>query len=439
MSQPLAESLDAKMIFDRFIEICSRVYNRSHRMPRGIKDANTSSDDFIIYTSTHQEEIYKYFEPLFEKARLSDSDIGLLGESSYEIAFHGFRPYKTETVEIVGDSHTVSMGAASIDYSVYLLIKVAIEECRNDECYRLPPRIFPNEQDDSSSRIVSSVDEWKGILAKLTRVESLTITSNKPNNIGHFQELTNAVLFHYAHNNDNPIALYSDVVDAAGFWSRRTDGYTRRGNGTLEIPRRQYDQEAVRYYLEGSGSRSAYFKYLSYYHVLEFYFDAVFKDMIVEILREEMTKPGVFQNETKVYKVAKSIKEKFHNNRDRGEGNELETLKYIVSHILSVNNIKDRIDFLNPRAAEYYRNNKMSLSSDDCDTDAPKIDWDKEGVGNDIAKRVYKTRNALVHSKSGIKNRYHPGESDAALILELPLVQALAEELIIEKGKRAYY
>lgn len=351
MSQPLAESLDARMIFDRFIEICTRVYERSHRITRGIKDANTLSDDFRLYTSTHQEEIYKYFEPLFEKARPSDSDIGLLGESSYEIAFHGFRPYKKETVEIVGDSHTVSMGAASIDYSTYLLIKVAIEECRNDERYRLPPRSLPNEQDDSSSRIVSSVDEWKGILAKLTRVESLTITSNKPNNIRHFQELTSAVLFHYAHNNDSPIALYSDVVDAAGFWSRRTNGYTRRGNGILEIPRRQYDQEAVRYYLEGSGSRSAYFKYLSYYHVLEFYFDAVFKDMIVEILREEMTKPGVFQNETKVYKVAKSIKEKFHNNRDRGEGNELETLKYIVSHILSVNNIKDRIDFLNPRAA----------------------------------------------------------------------------------------
>ena len=207
----------------------------------------------------------------------------------------------------------------------------------------------------------------------------------------------------------------------------------------MEIPRRQYDQEAVRYYLEGSGSRSAYFKYLSYYHVLEFYFDAVFKDMIVEILREEMTKPGIYQNETKLYRIAKNIKDKFHNNRDRGEGNELETLKYIVSHILSVNNIKDRIDYLNPRAAEYYRNNKMSLSSDDSDADAPKINWGREGVGDDIAKRVYKTRNALVHSKSGIKNRYHPGESDAALILELPLVQALAEELIIEKGKRAYY
>lgn len=53
-----------------------------------------------------------------------------------------------------------------------------------------------------------------------------------------------------------------------------------------------------------------------------------------------------------------------------------------------------------------------------------------------MAKRIYFTRNSLVHSKSG-KNqeRYKPYKDESELKKEIPLVKAIAELIIINSSK----
>ena len=49
-----------------------------------------------------------------------------------------------------------------------------------------------------------------------------------------------------------------------------------------------------------------------------------------------------------------------------------------------------------------------------------------------FAARIYKTRNSIVHSKSGEKAVYSPFQDDKSLEMEIPLIRYIAEEIIIK-------
>ena len=52
-----------------------------------------------------------------------------------------------------------------------------------------------------------------------------------------------------------------------------------------------------------------------------------------------------------------------------------------------------------------------------------------------VRNRIYSVRNAIVHSKEGEKLRYEPFKHDKELAKEVPLIRAVAEEIIINSAK----
>lgn len=93
--------------------------------------------------------------------------------------------------------------------------------------------------------------------------------------------------------------------------------------------------------------------------------------------------------------------------------------------------MRTRIESIDSEALQYYKENKVSFSN------APTIGWsDNQGVITQIAKRIYFTRNSLVHSKSGKnKERYKPYKDEKQLQKEIPLMKAVAELIIINSSK----
>ena len=92
--------------------------------------------------------------------------------------------------------------------------------------------------------------------------------------------------------------------------------------------------------------------------------------------------------------------------------------------------MKNRISSMDSTAITYYQTNKVIFCN------APTIPWtDLQGVYTQIARRIYFTRNSLVHSKSG-KNqeRYKPYKDEKQLQKEIPLVKAVAELIIINSS-----
>jgi hypothetical protein len=56
---------------------------------------------------------------------------------------------------------------------------------------------------------------------------------------------------------------------------------------------------------------------------------------------------------------------------------------------------------------------------------------DTSKIISSLAGRIYKTRNALVHSKEGSKGKFVPFENDRDLEPEVPLMRFVAEQIII--------
>ena len=59
----------------------------------------------------------------------------------------------------------------------------------------------------------------------------------------------------------------------------------------FDPPRRKYISELISYYQMAMASESPYLEFISYYHVIEYFFDTVFNDELVNKIREKITMP----------------------------------------------------------------------------------------------------------------------------------------------------
>lgn len=98
---------------------------------------------------------------------------------------------------------------------------------------------------------------------------------------------------------------------------------------------------------------------------------------------------------------------------------------------ISIEQLKDKLRQIDLESISYYQNNKVLFCK------APTISWnDVEGVYTQIVKRIYFTRNALIHSKSGKnRERYKPYKDEKSLQKEIPLVRVIAEMIIINSSR----
>ena len=199
-------------------------------------------------------------------------------------------------------------------------------------------------------------------------------------------------------------------------------------------PRRIYNTAVLDYYTMAMESRDPFTMYISFYHIIEHYFDAVFRKKLTEEIKERITRPDFsYKNEEKLYELAKYIRRHMSNDDDSGKGNEFDSLKYVLMEYVPIEELKNRIRNLDPNAIEYYQNSFVQFTT----SKKTKIAWsDTQGVYTNLATRIYETRNALVHSKSEqFANQYRPYENRKDLILEIALIKAVAELVLINSSE----
>ena len=83
-------------------------------------------------------------------------------------------------------------------------------------------------------------------------------------------------------------------------------------------------------------------------------------------------------------------------------------------------------------AIDYYMNNETVFADE-----GNKINFSNitEGTYKEIRNRIYAVRNSIVHSKEGEKLRYEPFKHDKELSREIPLIRAVAEEIIVSSAE----
>ena len=234
--------------------------------------------------------------------------------------------------------------------------------------------------------------------------------------------------FEFMYKMGEALVEYNDLNDI--FTAKKMEIRMKECND-FNPPHRIYINDVIDYYRLALSASDPYIKFISFYHVVEYFYDEVFKQRIVEDLRIRITHPDFsYKNSDKLYDVAKFIKNRMKMIDELGNGNELESLCYVLQEFVDISELKIKLMDEDKNSVKYYQNKKVSFCK------APVIQWnDSEGIYKNIAKRVYYVRNALVHSKSGKNDeRYKPYKDEKTLLKEIPLIKAIAEMTIISSS-----
>ena len=395
----------------------------------------------LHYSEPKTEFILKNDElkEIFEKVNSAQiHGLELLVEHKYEVAVEIDRPiiHTMEFPQVSLDKENnieYQIGLCSVEYCVFLLITL-IEKSKQQNKRRviLPTKFrrgYPYQIDNENDE--KELD-WKDILIRNMREFSIKIITPNYISLEKNRKRKEAYVFEFIYKTEQVVGEYADIEDilpTLEMGRRMADSVPN----TIEtIPRREYISDVVDYYRLAFSSADPYIKYISFYHIMEYFYDEVYKRKIVADLINKITHPDFsYKDEEKVYEIATFVKNRMHMNDESGQGDELESLKYVLKEYVDIEQLKNKLNSIDQDSIMFYQSNKVAFCK------APTIPWnDSEGVYNQIARRIYYTRNSLIHSKSGKnRERYKPYKDEKELQKEIPLVRVIAEMIIINSSK----
>lgn len=260
--------------------------------------------------------------------------------------------------------------------------------------------------------ILKAVNDWNVLLI-----------SKSKNSDFDLKQALNSYSYTYMRNLQLPFKVYK-FQDTLPIQRKNQDIRTIE----FEAPKRIYNSDFLDYYHLAVASNDPFVEFISYYHIIEYLYDEVFREHQIESLKQAITAPTFsYKDNDKIFNVIQTILKDNKHIRENGSGNEQQSLNYVLNKYISdLGTFKNRFkeDELN-----YYKQNVSKFSKGNI------IDWDKEHdkVIKAISNRIYKNRNSLIHSKSSYKDEtYHPYKDREYLKYEIPLIKNIAETIIEE-------
>lgn len=411
------------------IDILKTQIEEDDKKLKFIFNINETTAEFEI-TKERIEEIFSSLDSMN-----IEGDTILHGDQYYEtlvsfeipqpfITFpHIFRSHGKQIKKEDQDSElTYEISAPTDEYLVFILQRI-IENEHGQRIMR--PR----------SSILHEFKDTKDLLPLLKRLiprlYTLKITSGTNHNLNQFVDLSNSFIFSLSYNLDISI-IETKFIDKI----MRSNRLSRIGRAKFEDvdpPRRKYIADLVYHFQMAISTDSALLQFMSFYHVLEHFFEEIYSQDLIDATRDKITNPGFsYKRKKDLRDLIKFIEKK---SRQRGEDfshHEKEALKLTLEKYLYIENIKTQIEKYDETLIDYYKNNVVIFSHGD------KVDLtlnQQDLIFENLASRIYKTRNSIVHSKEGNKPRYVPFKHDKELIKEMPLLRFVAEDIIINTSE----
>lgn len=417
----------------------------------GVRSIEDNDEDIIVELSNsrvsggeEQQGSYSFIisnvelQELYTRvSEMQGDNLRLSTDYSYEVAIDLNYPIsRDQEFPILSTDSTngiqYELGYPTIEYCLYLIMQI---KYKMNQQQGQNSRMMPLRLRGSIDRYLNSDNNLSlsDLLPRIIGEYSLKIksTNEKPKSLKNFIGLKASFEFEFMYKTGISLTEYSDITDMFNI-GRYIGGRRRDIASTNVVPLRKYNIDVVDYYKQAIASSDPYIKFISFYHVMEYFFDEVFKKKLTIELKDKLTHPDFsYKDDDKIYEFAYFVKRRLHANDETGQGNELDSLKYVLQEYINITELKEKICAINADLVQYYQKEKVSFCN------APVIGWnDNQGVFSHIAKRIYETRNSLVHSKSGRKkDRYSPYKDEKQLQLEIPLVKAIAELIIINSSE----
>lgn len=245
-----------------------------------------------------------------------------------------------------------------------------------------------------------------------------------------YHELAEAFLFQLAYSYDISYRTAHNLDHLIDRGRVRRRGRADMG---MDAPRMTYTSDLVHHYQLAVSAESPMLKYLSYYHIAEHFFEKVFNDDFVEQVRKKIADPSFSLKRSKdiqgIIKLVTSTQRKV---RDEGGVDEQRALGLVLERYIDLPRLVGDVRAADSSLVEHYRTTSPSF----VENLPVNLEGEREAdTVAALAKRIYQTRNSLVHAKDGSRPKYFPFVNDAELAKEIPLIRFCAEQIIIEHGK----
>jgi hypothetical protein len=374
------------------------------------------------------DEIERLIKKIQDK-EVSDDTV-LYNDFSYEVAVREeapipFRRFREEKIEVRDEEGklTYELSQGSDEYLVWFLARISQEGAIRDWLIPPPPTGRVLEPD----RRLSALD-----FLRLTAARFLTlkVCAETKTPLRQLVRLTHSFLFQLGYNLDMAFVPYKSLEEM----SRRSRITRMRRRRTEEIdpPRRLYPEELIHHYLLSVSTDNPVIGFLSYYHILEHFFEAVFNDELIENVRKELTHPGFsYKRKKDIDQLIKLVRRSIQIRSDTVTFSESEALRLCLKRFVNIAELIAKLNEYDPKLVVYYRDNKVTFS----DGIAVNLQAsDTEEILKQLSRRIYATRNALVHSKNSDVSKYTPFVDERVLIKEVPLMRFIAEMVILSES-----
>lgn len=198
----------------------------------------------------------------------------------------------------------------------------------------------------------------------------------------------------------------------------------------LEAPKLLYKKDLTEQYHMAVSSSDPFIQFIGFYHIMEYFFEEVYKEEILKTTKEILMRPDFSPKKSKdIMKVVNNI---YNKKDDSIVGTELDSLELTLGKYVNIERIVDKLNEIDDCLVQHYKNKEVGFSG------GIKVDLEANNkkIFKHLSKRIYVTRNSLVHSKSNdirVKERgiYRPFKDSKSLNMEIPLLKVIAEEIII--------
>lgn len=240
-------------------------------------------------------------------------------------------------------------------------------------------------------------------------------------------------LFNFTYNYDY---VFKSVTDLSSIFPQRNINDMRysRNYNEFEAPKLLYKQELTEQYDMAISSEDPFVKFIGFYHIIEHFYDDVYSEEMINNVREIIQHPGFSSKRQKdIVKIVDLIKKKTKQGKEEFIGNELEALELTLKKFISIQDLVAELNNTDSNIVDYYKQHEVSFSRADA---VDLTDYQNDKLFKKVAARIYKTRNALVHSKSNdgrLNERgiYQPFKNKQELTKEIPLMRCISEFIII--------
>lgn len=265
-------------------------------------------------------------------------------------------------------------------------------------------------------------------IGTLFNVVSVKIGSEEKIPLNLFEDLSDSFVYSLGYNisyslveiksqNNLDISNLDDII--------RGDGVKQEY--IISTPKKIYNKKAVYYFQQALSSENLVLKFLSYYQCLEYFYLNISDKETIKNVKNALLTPVFIDNyegysDVQIKNIIDIVRKKETNYDEKI------SLRLLLNEFLDTTILVNELKRHGANISNDVLNNNVIFAN------APSLNNDPDGNINinTLAKRIYKVRNSLVHSKDGKEYSYEPfnKKHEKELRNEVFLIRLVAEQII---------